>query len=56
MKAAFAKRAGIPCIGVTFGYTTAPVATFNPEGLIDHYRDLEVRMREVLAAQDAMPT
>lgn len=53
---ATAKRAGVPCIGVTFGYTTAPIATFAPEGLIDHYRDLETRMREVLAAQDAMPT
>jgi phosphoglycolate phosphatase len=51
-----AKRAGIPCIGVTFGYTTAPVATFKPEGLIDHYRDLEARMHEVLKAQDAMPS
>ncbi len=53
---ATAKRAGVPCIGVTFGYTTAPIATFKPEGLIDHYRDLETRMREVFAAQDAMPS
>lgn len=51
-----ARRAGIPCIGVTFGYTNAPVASFGPEGLIDHYRDLEAKMREVLAAQDAMPS
>jgi phosphoglycolate phosphatase len=51
-----AKRAGIPCIGVTFGYTSAPIASFNPEGLIDHYRDLESRMHEVIAAQDAMPS
>ncbi|MEZ5925811.1 MAG: HAD-IA family hydrolase [Hyphomicrobiaceae bacterium] len=51
-----AKRAGIPCIGVTFGYTPSPIASFGPEGLIDHYRDLEARMREILAAQDAMPT
>jgi phosphoglycolate phosphatase len=53
---ATAKRAGVPCIGVTFGYTAAPIATYQPEGLIDHYRDLETRMREVLAAQDAMPS
>ena len=53
---ATAKRAGVPCIGVTFGYTTAPIATYKPEGLIDHYRDLETRMREVFAAQDAMPS
>jgi phosphoglycolate phosphatase len=51
-----AKRAGIPCIGVTFGYTPTPVATFKPEGLIDHYRDLEERMREVLAALEAIPS
>ncbi len=53
---ATAKRAGVPCIGVTFGYTTAPVASFKPEGLIDHYRDLETCMREIFAAQDAMPS
>ena len=53
---ATAKRAGVPCIGVTFGYTSQPIASFQPEGLIDHYRDLESRMREVLEAQDAMPT
>lgn len=53
---ATAKRAGVPCIGVSFGYTTAPIQTFAPEGVIDHYRDLEARMREVFAAQDAMPS
>jgi phosphoglycolate phosphatase len=53
---ATAKQAGVPFIGVTFGYTVAPIASFKPEGLIDHYRDLEQRMREVLEAQDAMPS
>jgi phosphoglycolate phosphatase len=43
-----AQRAGIPVIAVTFGYVHAPVATFNPSAIIDHYDELDraiVRVR-----------
>jgi phosphoglycolate phosphatase len=35
-----ARRAGIPVIGCTFGYTDVPIAELKPDGLIDHMRDL----------------
>ena len=36
-----ARNAGLPSIGVTFGYTTTPMAQLGPDRLIEHYRDLE---------------
>jgi phosphoglycolate phosphatase len=35
-----ARRAGVPVIGVSFGYTDVPIAEFKPDGLIHHMRDL----------------
>jgi phosphoglycolate phosphatase len=35
-----ARRAGIPVIGVTFGYTEVPLADYKPDRLIDHMREL----------------
>jgi phosphoglycolate phosphatase len=35
-----ARRAGVPVIGVTFGYTEVPLADFKPDRLIDHMREL----------------
>jgi phosphoglycolate phosphatase len=35
-----ARRAGVPVIGVTFGYTDVPIADLKPDRLIDHMRDL----------------
>src|SRR5262249_12462287 len=35
-----ARRAGIPVIGVTFGYTDIPIADLQPDGVINHMRDL----------------
>jgi len=35
-----ARRAGIPVIGVTFGYTEVPLADFKPDRLIGHMREL----------------
>lgn len=32
-----AKNAGVPVVGVTFGYTEAPVASFGPDAVIDHF-------------------
>jgi phosphoglycolate phosphatase len=35
-----ARRAGVPVIGVSFGYTEVPIADLKPDRLIDHMRDL----------------
>ncbi len=35
-----ARNAGLPSIGVTFGYTTTPMAELKPDRLITHYREL----------------
>src|SRR5258705_1275430 len=35
-----ARRAGIPVIGVAFGYTDVPIAELKPDRLIGHFRDL----------------
>jgi phosphoglycolate phosphatase len=37
---ATAKAAGVPVIGVSFGYTETPVRAFAPDVVIDHYREL----------------
>ncbi len=34
-----AQRAGIPVIGVSFGYSKTPIAELNPDIIIDHYDD-----------------
>lgn len=38
---ATARAAGVPVIGVSFGYTETPVAAFEPDVVIDHFRELE---------------
>lgn len=35
-----ARRAGVPVIGVTFGYTEVPIADLKPDRLIAHMREL----------------
>jgi phosphoglycolate phosphatase len=35
-----ARRAGVPIIGVEFGYTEVPIADLKPDRLISHMRDL----------------
>lgn len=37
---ATARAASVPVIAVSFGYTDTPVHEFNPDAVIDHYRDL----------------
>lgn len=44
-----AQAAGIPCILVTFGPTGRAVEDLHPEGLLDHYDDLERVIDAVLA-------
>ena len=38
---ATAKAAGVPVIGVSFGYTETPVREFSPDVVIDHFSELE---------------
>jgi phosphoglycolate phosphatase len=35
-----ARRAGVPVIGVTFGYTEVPIAQLNPDVVISHMKEL----------------
>jgi phosphoglycolate phosphatase len=46
---ATAKAAGVPIIAVSFGYTYTPVHEFDPDAVIDHYRDLEPTIKALTA-------
>jgi phosphoglycolate phosphatase len=45
---ATALAAGIPSIGVTFGYTPRPVRELGPSIVIDHYREFMPALEKVL--------
>jgi phosphoglycolate phosphatase len=45
-----ARRAGIPVIGVEFGYTDVPIAELKPDRLIGHMRDLPDAVNSLLQA------
>jgi phosphoglycolate phosphatase len=42
-----ARRAGIPVIGVEFGYTDVPIADLKPDRLISHMRELPAAVRSL---------
>jgi phosphoglycolate phosphatase len=44
-----ARRASVPVIGVTFGYTETPIAELKPDRVISHMRDLPRAVAEVRA-------
>jgi len=46
---ATAAAAGIPSIGVTFGYTPVPVRELAPGAVIDHYREFMPALERVLS-------
>jgi phosphoglycolate phosphatase len=46
-----ARRAGIPVIGVEFGYTEIPIADLKPDLLIGHFRDLPAAVESLMAAR-----
>jgi phosphoglycolate phosphatase len=46
-----ARAAGIPCIGVTFGYTDVPVTELGATATIDHYQAFDATLQGVLAAR-----
>jgi len=47
---ATAKAAGVPIIGVTFGYTDVPMADLECEGLISHYSQFTETLDRIIAA------
>jgi phosphoglycolate phosphatase len=49
-----ARRAGVPVIGVEFGYTEVPIADLKPDRLIGHMRDLPRTVEGLIAAQAAV--
>jgi phosphoglycolate phosphatase len=44
-----ARRAGIPVIGVGFGYTEVPIADLNPDRLIHHMNELPAAVESLMA-------
>ena len=35
-----ARNAGVPVVGVTFGYTDRPVESYGPDAVVDRFDDL----------------
>ena len=46
-----ARRAGVPVIGVEFGYTEVPIAELKPDRLIGHMRELPAAVESLMTAQ-----
>jgi phosphoglycolate phosphatase len=44
-----ARRAGVPVIGVSFGYTDVPVASLKPDRVIDHMSELKAAIESLMA-------
>ena len=44
-----AHAASVPSIGCTFGYSDVPVATYDPDIVIDSYAELDAAVRKLLA-------
>ena len=49
-----ARRAGVPVIGVTFGYTEVPIADLKPDLLIGHMRELPGAVETLMATQKSI--
>jgi len=45
-----ARRAGIPVIGVEFGYTDVPIAELKPDRLIGHFSELPAAVNSLIGA------
>ena len=48
-----ARRAGIPVIGVEFGYTEVPIADLKPDRLIGHMRDLPAAVESLMPQRNS---
>lgn len=44
-----ARAAGVPVVGVTFGYTDVPVAALSPDAVIDHFDQLDAAIAGILS-------
>jgi len=44
-----ARRAGVPVIGVSFGYTEVPILDLKPDRVIDHMRELREAIDELVS-------
>jgi len=51
-----AKAAGVPVIGVSFGYTPTPMAELAPDSIIDHFDELCAAVDAILANAGARAT
>jgi phosphoglycolate phosphatase len=49
-----ARRAGVPVIGVTFGYTEVPIAELKPDIVIGHMGELPGAVETLMAAQKSI--
>jgi phosphoglycolate phosphatase len=49
-----ARRAGVPVIGVEFGYTEVPIADLKPDRLIKHMSQLPAAVESLMARRDAI--
>lgn len=50
-----ARAAGIPMIGVTFGYTPVPMIELKPDALVRHFDEVTVDFADRLVTQAAAP-
>jgi phosphoglycolate phosphatase len=48
-----ARRAGIPVIGVEFGYTEVPIAELKPDRLIGHMRELPAAVESLMRLRNS---
>ena len=51
-----ARRAGVPVIGVSFGYTDVPIAELKPDWLISHMRELPAAVEALIRPQKSTAT
>jgi phosphoglycolate phosphatase len=49
-----ARRAGIPVIGVEFGYTDVPIAELKPDRLIGHFSELPAAIESLIGARQTI--
>ena len=47
-----ARRAGVPVIGVEFGYAEVPIADLKPDRLINHMKDLPAAVQSLMYQQN----
>lgn len=50
-----AQAADVPVVAVDFGYSIEPVASFAPDVVISHWRDLERTADQIIARRSAVP-